>query len=262
MTTRFAWAVVAVVTAALASLYGAVLLWLAQNPVFLPANTFETVILGSQIIRLAVVLSIGRLRRMNGIIIIDLFAAEVLLIPVLGVVEVLLGNGQYLPLAGNLLWAWTSSFLLVFPTFAMYKVIAMIRRGASLTALVPTATSLFAVLALVLSATKQTTKITGLTGMTKLVLSTLTQGATVAAADPIVLVAGAVLYLGLIVYSTMGAEGAPPVGDLLLVFSAVGSALALLWGLVVSEFTADTFLIFGAPSIVLIAIMWLGSREN
>jgi hypothetical protein len=125
-----------------------------------------------------------------------------------------------------------------------------------------TATSLFAVLALVLSATKQTTTITGLTGMTKLVLSTLTQGATVAAADPIVLVAGAVLYLGLIVYSTMGAEGAPPVGDLLLVFSAVGSALALLWGLVVSEFTADTFLIFGAPSIVLIAIMWLGSREN
>ncbi len=262
MTTRLVWAVVAGVTLALTSLYGAILLWLVQNPVFFPANTLETVILASQIARLIVILSIGRLRTKNGIIITDLFAAEVLLIPVLGSVAVFLGNRQYLPLAGDLLRAWTSAFLLVFPAFAIYKVTAMIRRGATITSLAPTATSLFAVLAVVLSATKQTTTIAGLAGMTKLVLAVLAQGATVAAAGPIVLAAGVVLYLGLIVYSTMGAEDAPPVRDLLLVFSAAGSALALLWGLVASELTADTFLVFGAPSLLLVAFVWLVTRAN
>jgi len=262
MTTRFIWAVVSVVTLALGSLYGAVLLWLAQNPVFFPANTLEAVILGSQVARLIVILSIERLRTKNGIIIIDLFAAEVLLIPVLGSVAVLLGNREYLPLAGNLLWAWTSAFLLVFPAFAIYKVTAMIRRGATITSLVPTATSLFAVLAVVLSATKQSTTVSGLAGMTKLVLAALDQGATVAAAGPIVLAAGTVLYLGLIIYSTIGAEDAPPVRDLLLVFSAAGTALALLWGLVASEFTADAFFVFGAPSLVLIVVVWLVTRES
>ena len=260
MSTRITWAVVAIVMLSLLSLYGAVLLWLVQNPVFLPANSFELIFLGSQVIRLVVVLSVKRLRR-NGIIAIDIFAAEILVIPVL-LVAFILGDRTFLPLAGDVLMVWGSAFLLVFPAFAIYKVGAMIRGDVSFTMLIPSATSVFAILVFVLSSTTQSTTGVGLAGMTTLVLAAISHGAMAAAAAPGVSAAGILLYLGLVVYTTMGGRDAPKGRDLLLVFPVLGTASAVIWGLTATQVTTNTFLIFGIPSFALVAILWLGTRAN
>jgi hypothetical protein len=258
MSTRITWAVVAIVMLSLISLYGAVFLWLVQNPVFLPANSFELVLLGSQVVRLVVLLSVRRLRR-NGIVAIDVFAAEILVIPLL-LVAFILGDRTFLPLAGDVLMVWGSAFLLVFPAFGIYKVAAMIRADAPFAVLIPSATSVFAILAFVLSATTQSPTGAGLAGMTALVIAAITHGATAAA--PGVSAAGILLYLGLVVYATMGGRDAPKGRDLLLVFPVIGTASAAVWGLTATRVTTDTFLIFGIPSFALVAIMWLGTHAD
>jgi hypothetical protein len=257
MSTRITWAVIAIVMVSLISLYGAVLLWLFENPVFLPANSFELALLGSQVIRLVVLLSVGRLRR-NGIVAIDIFAAEILVIPLL-LVAFILGDRTFLPLAGDVLMVWGSAFLLVFPVFGIYKVGAMIRGDTQLAVLIPSATSVFAVLAFVLSATTQSASGVGLAGMTTLVIAVLMHGA---AAAPGVSSAGILLYLGLVVYATMGGRDAPKGRDLLLVFPVLGTAFAVIWGLTATQVTTDTFLIFGIPSFALVAILWLGTHAD
>ncbi|MDA4112537.1 MAG: hypothetical protein OK474_00625 [Thaumarchaeota archaeon] len=257
MSTRITWTVVAIVMLSLISLYGAVLLWLFENPVFLPADSFELALLGSQVIRLVVLLSVKRLRR-NGIVAIDIFAAEILVIPLL-LVAFILGDRTFLPLAGDVLMVWGSAFLLVFPAFGIYKVGAMIRGDAPLAILIPSATSVFAILAFVLSATTQSATGVGLAGMTTLVIAVLTHGAVAA---PGVSSAGILLYLGLVVYATMGGRDAPKGRDLLLVFPVLGTASAVIWGLTATRVTMDTFLIFGVPSFALVAILWLGTHAD
>ena len=258
MTTRVTWAVLAVVMLSLLSLYGAVFLWLAQNPVFLPANSFELALLGSQVLRLVVLLSFRRLRR-NGIVAIDIFAAEILVIPAL-LVAFILGNKTFLPLAGDVLMVWASAFLLVFPAFAIYKVGAMIRGDAPFMTLIPSATGVFAILVFVLSATTQSATGVGLSGMTSLVLATFTHGAV--EATPLASDAGILLYLGLVVYATMAGRDAPKSRDLLLFFPVLGTASAVIWGLAATQYTTNTFLVFGIPSFALVAVLWLGTHES
>jgi hypothetical protein len=260
VSTRITWAVVAIVMLSLLSLYGTVLLWLVRNPVFLPANNFELILLGSQLVRLVALLSVKRLRR-NGIVAIDIFAAEILVIPAL-LVAFILGDKAFLPLAGDVLMVWGSAFLLVFPAFAIYKVGAMIRGDASFTLLIPSAAGVFAILVFVLSATMQTTTGVGLAGMTKLVLASVSHGATTAAAAPGVSAAGILLYLGLVVYTTIGGRDAPRSRDLLLVFPVLGTASAVIWGLTATQLTTNTLLVFGIPSFAIVAILWLGTHAN
>jgi len=264
MSGRASWPVITAVICSLLSLYLAVLYWLVQNPVFLPANTIEAIVLGTQLIRLVVVLSVRRLRR-SAINAIDIFTAEILVIPVLFLAGTALGSKEYLPLTGEMLVAWASALLIVFPAFAIYKVGEMLHGGARLTALIPSATGVFVLLVLLLSATAQNTATlgaSGLAGFARLVLVAVLNQATAASLEPVVTAAGAALYLGLAAYSAIETGHVPRRLDLVLIFPVLGTAAALAWSLLAGLVTTDTMFIFGVPSLVLIAIMWLGSRAD
>jgi hypothetical protein len=256
------WAVAAAVVGPLLSLYFAVLYWLALNPVFLPASPVEEVVLGTMLLRLLLIFSVRRLRS-NTLAAIDLFTAEVLVLPALILLGLAGGNSQmYLPLIRDILLAWPSALLLVFPAFAVYKVSAMLRRGATLTSLIVSSTSVFVWLILILSATSQTTTEDGLGGMTRLVLAAILNGSTSAATRPIVTVAGVALYVGLVAHSAIGDARASRTLEPLLVFPVLGTAAALAWGFLAGLETSDTVLIYAVPSLVLIAIVWLGCRAD
>jgi hypothetical protein len=264
MSERASWPVIAVVVGSLLSLYLVVLYWLILNPAFLPANTIEAIVLGTQLIRLVVILSVRSLRR-SAINAIDIFTAEVLIIPVLFLAVTALGGNGFLPLTGELLVAWASALLIVFPAFAIYKVGEMLHRGARLTALIPSATGAFVLLVLLFSATAQNTATlgaSGLAGFARLVLVAILNQATAASIEPVVTAAGAALYLGLVAYSAVETEHLPRRLDLVLVFPVLGTAAAVAWTLVAGSATTDTMFIFGVPSLVLVAIMWLGCRAD
>jgi len=263
MSARAAWAMSALIAVALASLYAAVLLWLSRNTVFLPATPFESAILWSQLARLVVMLSVPRLRRMNGLIVIDFFAGEMLVVPAVVFLVELLGDRSYLPLAGQVIPVWTSAFLLVYPVFAIVRIAELARAGGRIATLIPSATGVFTVLLLVISATTQSTGTPGLLGMTNLVIAAVTKGASAAAAEgPAVSLAGIGLYLGLILYSTFGAKGAPPARDALLLFPLLGTASAVAWGVLTGRLWGGALWTFSVPSLALVATMWVGTRAK
>jgi hypothetical protein len=253
--------IAAAVAAPMVLLYAVTLYWLSQNPSYLPANAFETLVLGTQFVRLAVIMSVPRLRR-SGVLALDIFSAEVLILPVLLVVSLLLGSKQYLPLTGDVMIVWGSAFLIVFPAYAIYAVSAMIRRGADLVSVIPSATSVFAVLVVLLAATTQSTSVVGLAGVTRLVLSAFLNGSGTTAGSPLVAGAGVSIYLGLLLYSTLGRGYAARGSEGPLLLSLLGAAIALGWGFSAGSMSSDTALVFGVPSIVLLAVVWFGTRER
>ncbi|MDA4134354.1 MAG: hypothetical protein OK441_02150 [Thaumarchaeota archaeon] len=261
---RASWAIITVVIAPVLSLYLAVLYWLVQDPAFLPANNLEAIVLGTQVIRLVIVLSVRRLRR-SSINAIDVLTAEVLVVPFLFLAGTALGSREYLLLGAGVLVDWGSALLIVFPAFAIYKVGEMLNRGARLRAVIPSATGLFVLLVLLLSATAQssaTLGASGLVGFDRLVLGAILSQGSAASLEPLVTAAGAALYLGLVAYSAIETDHVARRLDVVLIFPVLGTATALAWSLLASLATTDTVFIFGVPSLVLIAIMWLGTRAD
>lgn len=262
MSGRASWVVTAAVVVPLVSLYLAVLYWLARNPFFLPASAVEEVILGTMLARLLLVLSVGRLRR-STLGAVDLFTAEILVVPSLVLVGLAAGNARmYLPLVKDILLAWPSAFLLVFPAFAVYRVAEMLRRGATLTSLILSSTSIFVWLILLLSATGQTSTVAGLAGMTRLVFLAIVNGTTSASSEPIVTIAGVALYVGLVAHAAISGERPSRGLDPLLLFPVLGTAAALAWGFLAGLETSDTVFVFALPSVALIAIIWVGCRAE
>ncbi len=262
MNGRESWAVTAVVAASLLSLYGALIYWLGQNPIFLPASALEEAILGTMLLRLVLILSVRRLRR-SAVAAADIFTAEILIVPALILAGITAGNPrEYLSFAGDVLLVWAAAVLLVFPAFAIYRVAEMLRSGARLTSLILSSTGIYVVLLLMLSATEGTTSAVGLAGLTRLLIGAILNGTTVASAQPVATAAGVALYVGLVAHSALGAGQPSRRVEPLLLFPVLGTAAALAWGFLAGMGTNDTLFIFGVPSLLVIAAMWLVSRAG
>lgn len=249
----------AAVCLSLLVLYGSVLDWYTRNSILFPADTLETLIMGAFLIRLAVALTVPRVRR-NWVLVLDMFSVEMLLVPILVLASISLGH-EYLVVAGGIIDAWVSAFLLVFPAFAIFKVGAMMYRNSTLPRVLASATGTFALLVIVLSATTHIVTSPGLAGMTDIVAAELLSGATAAAQQPGVSEAGTLLYLGLVVYSTLRADDDSRLRSPLLVLPVLGTASALTMGVLLGQLTSDSVLLFGAPALLLLMMIWLVTRR-
>ncbi|MGD0637221.1 MAG: hypothetical protein ABSA72_04195 [Nitrososphaerales archaeon] len=249
-----------VLAVSLSFLYAIVILSYLRSGAFFPSNALEATILCIQAVKLIAILSIGRLRNAKFTNILNIWAVEILAVPPLIGLSISQGNPAYTTLAGEIFLAWASAMLMVFPTFAIYKLTTMVQGRSSLTKLLPSATSVFALLTfLVAATTRYDATSAGLSGLAKAIPSAVKD--TSIATTPEVSAMGALLYLGLIVYAATQWHGEAIQVQLesILILSLVGTVAALSWAFL-AQATDSALLDFGLPTLACAAIVWLFAR--
>jgi hypothetical protein len=248
-----------IVVASLSFLYAAAVWSFLRAGAFFPSNALEALVLYIQFIKLVAILSFKRLRTTKFTNILNVWAVDILAVPVLIGLTIIYGNHGFISLAGDVFLSWASAVLLVFPAFAIYKVTVMVKRNASLATVLPSATSIFAMLVFFLAATMQSVPYSGLSGLARAIPSAIRD--TSITSSPEISVTGTLLYLGLITYAaTQRGEGATGGQlDSTLIILLMGTAAALGWAYLAQVLDSALF-DFGIPSLVIVTIVWLVAR--
>lgn len=243
-------------------LYLSFLLSLTSGATLLPDNLLESFIVATAVLRLVVILSFKRFRRAGTITIVDILSLEVLFIPFLALAYAFLGDPIFTTAIREVLSAWPFGLALVVPIFGVYKLSSLMRESARLTVVLPPATALFALLALLESATTLKPQAPGLAGFLQIMASSFSGGVASGTALPGVAVTGIVLYVVLMVYASARGRDDPTSWNLTLLLAVVGTLVTLGWALVAPEITDSAALAFGVPGLGLIAIVWWFARAR
>jgi len=243
----------------LAFFYFYFLAWTIKTGAVPPTSLVESVVLATMVLRLGMVMSVGRLRRARISVIIDIFALDVLVVVAILVLYVLLRVPAYFSLLSSIVLAWPTCLLLVFPPYALYRFAARMLEGAGLSAIIPSAIGLFALLVLPAEVASIGAQVQGLSGVSRLLLQVLIGQARSSYLLPEITVTGFLLYLALTLYAiTRGEADAHRLGP--LVVAVAGSLVALGWSVLGSFFTDDVFLLFAVPGLAILGAVWWATR--
>jgi hypothetical protein len=235
--------------------------WALKSGEIPPTSAIEVAVLATMVARLSIVMSVDGLRRARASIIIDIFALEVLVIAALLVLYIALRTPVYLSTLTAIALAWPAALLLVFPPFALYRFASRMLEGAKLSTVIPYAIGLFALLVIPAEVATLAATTRGLAGISRLLLAVLLGQARTATLQPEVTFTGLLLYLALTFYvitrggSETGADGLAP-----LLVAVAGSVVALSWAALGSFLTDDLFLLFAAPGLAIIGVIWWTTR--
>ncbi len=232
--------------------------WSIKSGAVPPTSMLEAIVLATMVLRLAAVLSVGRLRHAKVSLIVDIFALEVLIIAGLLVVYILTRVPEYLSLLTSIALAWPAALLLVFPPFALYRFASSMLHRASLSSVIPSAIGLFALLVIPAEVATLTSSVEGLSGVSRLLLQVLLGQARSAALVPEITFTGLVLYLALTFYVITQGDGGDWFGALII--AVAGSVVALGWSALGSLLTEDLLLLFAVPGLAIIGLIWWTTR--
>ena len=232
--------------------------WSIKSGAVPPTSMLEAIVLATMVLRLAAVLSVGRLRHAKVSLIVDIFALEVLIIAGLLVVYILTRVPEYLSLLTSIALAWPAALLLVFPPFALYRFASSMLHRASLSSVIPSAIGLFALLVIPAEVATLTSSVEGLSGVSRLLLQVLLGQARSAALVPEITFTGLVLYLALTFYVITQGDGGDWFGALII--AVAGSVVALGWSALGALLTEDLLLLFAVPGLAIIGLIWWTTR--
>jgi hypothetical protein len=249
------------VVAPLVFLYSYFIAWMVRHGGLPPATAFEWLVLSTMLARLGAVLFIPRLRRAKTSLIVDIFALDVLLVAILLLVYEATRVPAYLAAVTDLTQAWPAALLVVISPFAIYRLAVRMFEGGSLKVMLPGAVTLFVVLLVPAELASAQLPADGLSGVSRLILAMILGQIQPGSLVPEVTLCGLVLYLALSFYvvTVSGSSGgrlAP------LVTAVVGSTTALGWLAVGSLVTTNLFLLFGAPGLAVLGVIWWKTREH
>jgi hypothetical protein len=262
MNIRLVWVLSAAVIVSLIYIYASFLVWLIFSATFLPSNAIESFIVITAAVRMAAILSVRRLRRAETLVIIDILSLEVLSLPFLALGYLFLGNPIFILGIREVLFAWPFALILVSPIYGIYKLSTLMRDNASLAIILPSTVMLFALLAILDSATKLTPQASGLTGLSDSLISVFIGGLVPEVAPPGVAVTGIVLYIALILFATTRGRDIRTSINPILVLAVAGTLVALGWAFAALSITDLASLAFGVPGVAIAAVLWVISRAH
>ncbi|HEV2225875.1 MAG TPA: hypothetical protein VGR56_03610 [Nitrososphaerales archaeon] len=246
--------------AALTLLYlSAVIRGVITGAIF-PATSIEAAILGTLLARLLVIMAVPRLRRSSSLAL-NIMSAEVLLLPVLVLISLTTADPLYLQLIREIFFAWPAAFMAVSPLYTIPKLVQRISAGSSLSTVIPSLTSLFALLAFLDLGLGNGASGTGLSNVTKFALLSAAGTSSSFALPTEIAVTGVAAYASMIFYALRRDSGAF-FTDSILGIAAAGTLLALVWAFVVSYLTSSAQLVFGVPALILVGLTWGLSRAR
>ncbi len=252
----------ALLVAPLAFFYFYFVAWSIKSGAVPPTDLIGETVLAAMLVRLAVVMSVKRLRRGRIWQIIDIFALEVLLIAGLLVVYILTRQQVYLSTLTGIALAWPAALLLVFPTFALYKFASVLLEHGNFYTVIPSAIGLFSMLLVPAEVATLSASVSGLSGISQLLLEVLIGEARSSVLGPEVMLTGLLLYIALtfyvVTYGDGGGDGQARMGALIV--AVTGSVAALCWSVAGSVLTDDLLLLFAVPGLTILGLIWWTTR--
>ena len=260
MRVRISSVLAAATSVSLACCYASFLLWLILGSPFLPSSAIEAFVATTAALRMAIALSIKRIRRSHFFITFDILSLEILVLPVLAVASLVYPSLN--DIVRQVLFAWPAAVIMVLPAYAIYKVTAFVRDGASLTTVLPSAVIVFVYLAILDSAAILPPVGSGLSGLAGTLASALVGSVALGAAPLQVAITGVLLYTTMVLYAaTRGKEKDASLNPVLLL-AVVGTLAALGWAVLASYAIGFAPLIFGVPGLALVVTLWVVSRAR
>jgi hypothetical protein len=229
---------------------------------FVPSNSLELAIIATQIVRIAALMAVGRLRRMGLLRTIDALSVEVLLIPILVAVSVASGDSSYLGLVNQVALAWPAAFALVFPIYALYRLASAARDSGAISTVVSSSVGLLALLSFLFT-TVSAASGAGLATLTRLLVATFLHLTNLIRVSPVIEEVGVSLYVLLLVYSALEGKWAPTRRDLTLVFPVVATIVSIAWTSIFGPpLQGDALFVFGIPAVVIVTLLWVSTRAG
>jgi hypothetical protein len=250
--------------AALAATTGALYLFavlrgLADGALY-PASTLESLVMGTMVIRLGAILSAPKLRG-SFILGFDILSAELLPVPALMVAFLLTGDATYVQWVRDLFYVWPAAFMAVSPVFSIYKLTSEASRGASLSSVVPSTAGVFVLLTAFDLAVAQSRGV-GLEGVTAFAINSFGGVGAPIALQAEATVTGTGALLALLVYALRWRPAGAGQTDAVVGTAMVAALASFGWGLAASSITTNALLVFGAPAIAIVGMIWLASHAQ
>jgi hypothetical protein len=235
--------------------------WTIKDGSVPPSNPVEAIILATMTVRLVAMLSVRRLRQAKASLIVDVFAADVLVIAALLAFFAVTRATVYMSVLTTYATAWPTALLLVFPPFAMYRFASRMLAGAGLSNVVPSAIGLFALLVIPAEVATLQTRVQSLGATSHLLLSVLLGQAESTVLLPEITFTGFLFFFALTLYAVTRDEASAGRSGPLTVAIA-GSLVALGWSEAGAYLTDDLFLLFAVPGLTIIGIIWWTTRGH
>ncbi len=234
---------------------------------YLPQTVFEAGMVAVQLAKLLAILGVPRLRRAGVALICDIFAAEMLFLPVLALLYIWAGERFFLTLLGYIFTTWPLAVMLVFPIYTIYWLGRTSLTGGRLSAVLPSASGQFGSFILLWEVANTVGTNQGLAGFFHQLVSVSASqtklAASLLATNEGAIVSSALLYLGLIAYVASGREpGSRINGSSVLILALVGTLTSLAWTAGLVTVTRDTLLLFAAPTLLTVTAVWWFARAR
>ncbi len=253
--------VIASVTgASLTLLYISALIRGTITAAVIPATPIEAVIVGTLLARLLFILAIPRIRRSTSAAL-NIMSAEVLLLPLLVFISLLTSDPIYLQLIRGIFFAWPAAFMAVSPLYAIPKLVKRIESGSNLSTVIPALTSQFALLTFLDVGLFNGVSGVGLSNVTKFALQSAA-GVGSPLALPTEMIATGVAASAAMIFYALRRDSGPPITDTILGVASAGTLLVLGWGIAGTYGSTSAQLVFGAPALVLLGLIWGISRAH
>jgi hypothetical protein len=226
----------------------------------IPASNIEAVIVGTLLARLLFIWAIPRIRRSSAAAL-NIMSAEVLLLPLLVFISLLTSDPIYLQLIRGIFFAWPAAFMAVSPLYTIPKLVQRIEAGSGLSTVIPALTSQFALLTFLDVGLFNGISGVGLSNVTKFALQSAAGVGSPLSLPSEMIVTGVAACAAMIFYALRRDSGAP-ITDSILGIASAGALLVLGWGIAGSYGSTSAQLVFGAPALVLLGLIWGFSRAH
>ncbi len=239
-----------------------------SNPDLYPRTTLEIYMVVAQIAKVAIILSFKRLRYAKSATIWVIFALETLIIPFLTGAFVVTGDREYLDLFRDFFAVWPVALLLVATPYLIFRFSVQMFRSVKLSRVLTSSVLEFSFFAFV--ANLFLTGAQGLTSMESVLglfvsglRSALVGGRGVLLPSNLLTAPSIILYLALIVYSTLP-ENANSDLDIptALLIPLLSTVTLLTWVLFAIEFSPSAIVSLTVPSVVIAGLLWWISRAK
>jgi hypothetical protein len=232
-------------------------------------SSLEYLILATQAIRLAVVLGLGRILRIQPLFAIILFSFEAFLIPPLAVLAVLTGHQYYSSLMANTLTTWLGVSALLLSPYSIYEFAkSMVKETSLVTIMVIASLEVGGMLFLADTLAATSSIIRGPSALGTLMLElgkyqVSTSSFSGLVSNDIAALGLATIYVGMMVYVAIGVPSIYSkirISDRFFLVLC-GTALTIVWAFAVYSISSDILFVFTVPCVVGVAFLWGSSRE-
>ncbi len=236
------------------------LIWLG-TPLLAPSDLFQFAVFALVFSRTMLYLGFPRLRKLSWGASVILFSGDFLMLPAAAAVSLVTGSQSQLAFASSYIASWFSASLLIYPAVAAFVIANALRQKARLVFVLPAAVCSFTITALVLVAMGSTAASQGFTG----VLGAALAGIRHPVLPPewalvITTFCGAVLFVSLAAYAVVGRSDTDKELAPKLSLGVAGAFGLLVWILALPR--VGPVLTLGVPTLVIISVLWVASRES